>query len=50
MHKTHGGSCIYVKDNLSTKVIDYFTTFGEEINFELSLTELIDYKLYIVCI
>jgi hypothetical protein len=39
-----------VKDNLSTKVIDYFTTFGEEINFELSLIELIDYKLYIVCI
>jgi hypothetical protein len=35
---------------ISTKVIDYFTTFGEKINFELSLIELIDYKLYIVCI
>jgi exonuclease III len=50
MYRTHGGSCIYVKEYISTKVIDYFTTFGEEINFELSLIELTDYKLYIVCI
>jgi len=46
-YRTHGGSCIYVKNNISTKDIDYFTTFGEEINFELSLIELIDFKLYI---
>ena len=49
-YRTHGGSCIYVKDNISTKDMDYFTTFGEEINFELSLIELIDFKLYIGCI
>jgi hypothetical protein len=24
--KLHGGSCIYVKDSILTKVIDYFTT------------------------
>jgi exonuclease III len=49
-YKTHGGSCIYVKDNIVTKDIDCFTTFGEEINFELSLTELVDFKLYVGCI
>jgi len=49
-YKTHDGSCIYVKDNIVTKDIDCFTTFGEEINFELSLTELVDFKLYVGCI
>ena len=49
-YKTHGGSCIYVKDNIVTKDIDCFTTFGEEINFELSLSELVDFKLYVGCI
>jgi exonuclease III len=49
-HRTHGGSCIYVRNNIPTKDIDYFPTLGEETNFGLSLTELIDHKLYIVCI
>jgi exonuclease III len=50
--KTHGGSCIYVKDNTSilTKDIDCFATFGEETNFELSLIELVDFKLNVGCI
>jgi len=48
--KTHGGSCIYIKDNILTKDIDCLATFGEEINFELSLIELVDFKLYIGCI
>ena len=49
-NKTHGGSCIYVKNNIVTKDVGSFMTLGEEINFELSITELIDIKLYVGCI
>jgi hypothetical protein len=46
----HGGSGIYVKDGLETKGISYFADINEEKNFEMSLMELPEYKLYIVCI
>jgi hypothetical protein len=48
--RTHGGSCFYVKDSIVTKDIDYFTTLSEDKNFELSLIELVNYKIFIVCI
>ena len=47
---TYGGSCIYVKENILIRNIDYFTSLDDEKNFEVSLIELVDYKLYIVCV
>jgi exonuclease III len=46
----HGGSGIYVKDGLETKEISYFAGISEEKIFEMSLIELLIYKLCIVCI
>ena len=46
----HRGSCIYVKENIIIREIDYFTSLSEEKNFEISLINLVDYKLYVVCI
>jgi hypothetical protein len=39
-----------VREKVLTKTIECLTTFGEETNFEVSSIELIDSKLYVVCI
>jgi hypothetical protein len=41
---------VYVRDGLETKEISYFASISEEKIFEMSLIELPEYKLYIVCI
>jgi hypothetical protein len=46
----HGGSGFYVKDGLETKEISYFAGISEENIFEMSLTELPEYKLCTVFI
>ncbi|MDR2880066.1 MAG: endonuclease/exonuclease/phosphatase family protein [Fusobacteriales bacterium] len=46
----HGGSCIYVKEGIRTKEINYFNNLNEEKEFEMSVTELIDYGFIVLCI
>jgi exonuclease III len=46
----HGGSGIFVKDDLKTKEIGYFAELSEEKIFEMSLIELPGCKLCIRCI
>ena len=46
----YGGSCIYVKENILIRNIDNFASLDDEKNFEVSLIELVDYKLHIVCV
>jgi hypothetical protein len=46
----HGGSSIYIRNGLETREIHYFAGISEEKTFEMSLTELPEYKLLIVCI
>jgi exonuclease III len=46
----HGGSGIYVKDGLEPKEISYFSGISEEKTFEISLIELLGYKLCTVCV
>jgi hypothetical protein len=46
----HGGSGIYVKDSLVTKEISYFVGINEEKTFEMSLIELPEYQLCVVCV
>jgi predicted outer membrane repeat protein len=46
----HGGSGIYVKNGLETKEISCSAGISEEKMFEMSLIELPEYKLLIVCI
>jgi hypothetical protein len=42
---------VYVlNENILTRNIDYFTSLDDEKNFEVSLIELVDYKLYIMCV
>jgi exonuclease III len=46
----HGGSCIYVKKkNICTKDLNCFQVISVE-NFEMSVTELVDYGYVIICI
>ena len=46
----HGGSCIYVKEHLSTKETKYCDTVNVDKEFELTATELIDKNVIILCI
>ena len=46
----HGGSSIYVKSSIEAKDIYYFTTISEDKNFEMSVIELPECKLCIICI
>jgi exonuclease III len=45
-----GGSCVYVKKEIRTKELNDLEYLGEVKNFELSITELIDYKIILICI
>ena len=47
----HGGSCIYVKKkSICTKDLNCFLGISVEKEFEMSVTELVDYGYIIVCI
>jgi hypothetical protein len=46
----HGGSCIFIKKGVTTKELNFLKELGEEKNFELSVIELIRYKVIIICI
>jgi exonuclease III len=45
----HGGSCIYVKEYLQTKELNYLQKLGKEKVFKMSVAELLNYKV-VVCI
>jgi hypothetical protein len=45
-----GGSCIYVKKEIRMKELNDLEYLGEVKNFELTITELIDYKIILICI
>jgi hypothetical protein len=44
------GSCIFVRNFIQTKEVNYLNGIGTEKVFELSVTELLDFSLIIVCI
>jgi hypothetical protein len=46
----HGGSCIYVKNGIRTRELNYLKDLNEEKEFEMSATELVDYGFIILCI
>ena len=46
----HGGSCIYVRKNISTKNLICIQHISVEKDFEVSAIELVDYDYFIVCI
>ena len=46
----HGGSCIYVKKSICTKEVSCLQGISVEKDFEMSMTEVVDYGHIIVCI
>jgi len=45
----HGGSCIYVKLHMQTKEINYLLGICKEKDLEMTVVEILDYKLTVVC-
>jgi hypothetical protein len=48
--KKHGGSCIYVKNNLEAKPYNSFDKLNQEEHFEASIIELTQYNTIIICV
>jgi hypothetical protein len=46
----HGGSCIFVLNELQTRELTSLTNLGREKVSEISATELVDFKITVVCI
>jgi hypothetical protein len=46
----HGGSCIFVKKYIHTEEVIYFKGINKEKDFEMSVVELLDYKIILVCV
>ena len=46
----HGGSCIFILNELKFKELPSVTNLGREKLFEISAVELIDLKIIVVCI
>jgi hypothetical protein len=46
----HGGSCMFKKMYICTKDLNCFLGISVEKDFEMSVTELVDYGCVIVCI
>jgi hypothetical protein len=44
----HGGSCIYVRQYLQIKEVNCFQETNREKDFEMTVVELLDYKIVIV--
>jgi hypothetical protein len=49
-NKQHGGSCIYVKENLEAKPYNFFENLIQEEHFEASIIELTQYNTIIICV
>jgi exonuclease III len=48
-NKQHGGSCIYVKENLEAKPYNLFENLTQE-HFEASIIELTQFNTIIICV
>jgi hypothetical protein len=46
----HGGSYIYVRDTVQTKEQNCVQELCKEKDFEMSIVELVDYKIVLMCI
>jgi hypothetical protein len=46
----HGGSCIYVKKNISTKDVNYLQGISLEKDYEKSVSEVVTHGYIVVCI
>jgi hypothetical protein len=46
----HGGTCIYVKNYLQTRELNYIKGISKEKDFEMSAVENLDYDLIVVCV
>ena len=46
----HSGSCIFLKKGVMTKELNFLNELGKENSFELSVTELVQYAIIVVCI
>ena len=44
------GSCIFVRNGVMTKELNLLIELGEEENLELSVTEIIQYAIIVICI
>jgi hypothetical protein len=49
-NKKHGGSCIYVKNNLRAKPYNLFDKLNKEEHVEASIIELTQYNTIIICV
>ena len=47
---SHGGTCMYVKHYLQTKEVNYLNGMSKEKDFEMSVVEIQDYDMIIVCV
>jgi exonuclease III len=50
IRKEGGGSCIFVKDRVQTKELNSMQGLCKEKDFEMSILELVDLKIVLVCI
>jgi hypothetical protein len=46
----HGGSCIFVSNELKTRDLTFLRNLGRKKVFEISAIELVDFKITVVCI
>jgi hypothetical protein len=49
-HSTSGGSCIFIRNNIVTKEVEYLKGLGKEKVFEISVVELFDIGAILACI
>jgi hypothetical protein len=46
----HGGTCIYVKNYLQTREVNYIKGISKEKDFEMSAVEILHYDLIVACV
>ena len=49
-HSTSGGSCIFIRNNIETKGVEYLKGLGKEIVLEISAVQLSDTDPILACI
>ena len=49
-HSALGGSCIFIRNNIETKEVEYLRGSGKEKIFEISAVELPDIDTILACI
>jgi len=49
-YSTSGGSCIFIRNTIQTKEVNYLSGFGSEKGFEMFAVELSDFGTILACI